>query len=209
MDSQARLNEEWETYLKNNGAGFVRFVDILSLPEEVTREYACAVFFGKALPKEYLKAVKAGEKPERQEFSKAEHAMDALAKKLANALTLEGYNSVTGIKNFRLPHKTIARLAGFGFVGKNTLIVTEEYGCAVVLGKILTAAPFKTAAARIIEPKCGGCTACVDVCPVNALSGKAWSPTTTRDEMLQRNICSPCLKCMVNCPYTIRYSNYP
>ena len=199
------FNDTWESYLKDKGCDFVRFVDISSLPEEVTNEFACAVFFGKTLPKKYLQCVRDGVKPERQEFAKAEHAMDALGKKLAEKLTLEGYNSVTSINSFKLPHKTIARLAGFGFIGKSTLLVTEEYGCAVVLGKVLTSAPFVTAIAQPIEPRCGNCSVCVDICPTKALTGKMWSLGTPRDEMLIRKLCSPCMKCMVNCPFTVNY----
>ena len=199
------LNEKWELFLRNGGAEFVRFVDISALPDIVKNEYACAVFYGKTLPKEYLRAVRDGVKPERQEFSKAEHAMDALAKKLADALTADGHKSVTGIKQVRIPHKTIARLAGFGFIGKNTLLVTEEYGCAVVLGKILTAAPFTINNIQPPDTQCGDCTACADICPKKALRGKQWSPGTSRDEMLDRKLCAPCLLCMVNCPFTIRY----
>ena len=199
------MNEIWEEFIKKNGADFVRFVDISSLPEEITNEYSCAVFFGKVLSRGYLKTVKAGQKPERQEFGNTERKMDDLSKKLAGKLTDEGYKSVTGIKSVRLPHKTIARLAGFGFIGKNTLLINEEYGCAVVFGKVLTAAPFTVADAQPIEPQCGDCTACADACPSKALTGKQWSLGIRRDEMLVRKLCSPCLKCMVNCPYTIRY----
>jgi epoxyqueuosine reductase QueG len=96
-------------------------------------------------------------------------------------------------------------LAGFGFIGKNTLLVTEDYGCAVVLGKVLTTAPFTTGNAQPGEPQCGDCSVCADVCPTKALSGKLWSLGTSRDEMLKRKLCAPCLLCMVNCPYTVRY----
>ena len=199
------LNQTWETYLLDNGADFVRFVDTSPLPPEITNEYSCAVLFGRILSKNYLKCIGDGVKPERDEFSKAEHAMDALVKKLAEKLTLEGHKSVTGIKSVRLPHKTIARLAGLGFIGKNTLLVTEDYGCGLALGKVLTAAPFTIQHATPIEPQCGDCKACADVCEPRALSGKMWSLTTSRDEMLTRKLCTFCLLCMVNCPYTVRY----
>ena len=200
-----KLNDTWETHIKNNGADFVRFVDISSLPEEITDGCTCAVFFGKALTREYLRDIRDGRKPARQEFGNTERSMDALADKLAEKLTSEGYKSISKIKSPRLPHKTIARLAGFGFIGKNTLLVNEDYGCAVVLGKVLTDAPFEVTQPRPIEPQCGDCGVCADICPTKALRGKMWSITTRREEMLERKLCSPCLKCMVGCPYTERY----
>jgi len=201
-----QLNEPWEAFIKNNGADFVRFVDLSSLPEETRSEYTCAVFFGKALTKEYIKALKTGQTPERQEFGEAEHAMDDLADTLAEKLISEGYPSISELEFALLPHKTVARMAGFGFIGKNTLLVSEEYGCAAVLGKILTAAPFSLTHTQPKESQCGNCRVCADVCPSKALSGNPWSPVTHRDEMLNENLCTTCLKCMIHCPYTERYT---
>ena len=201
-----QLNEEWETYIKNYGADFIRFVDISSLSDEIKSEYSCAVFFGKVLSRKYIKARITGQKPEKQqEFGNTEHKMDNLSKRLADKLTTEGYKSDAGVK--QLPHKTIARLAGFGFIGKNTLIVSEEYGCAVVFGKVLTSAPFEVIYKQPIKSQCGDCAACVDVCPSKALIGKTWSLGVKRDEMLIRKLCSTCLQCMFHCPYTVRYAN--
>jgi len=210
LQNGTQLNEKWEAYIKANGADFVRFVDITPLPVETRGEYTRAVFFCKVLSRGYLSAVRDGRKPERQEFGKTEHAMDALCVKLANELTSEGYDSVTKItsakiKSARLPHKTIARMAGFGFIGKNTLLVSEEFGCAAVLGKVLTVAPFAATQTQPIEQQCGDCSVCVDICPAKALLGAPWSPATTRDEMLVRKLCSPCMKCMIHCPYTVHY----
>lgn len=38
----------------------------------------------------------------------------------------------------RLAHKTVATRAGLGWIGKNCLLVTEKYGCAVRLSSLLT-----------------------------------------------------------------------
>ena len=83
---------------------------------------------------------------------------------------------------------------------------TAEYGCAVVLGKVLTAAPFVAAPAQPIEPQCGDCNVCVDVCPTKALSGKPWELGAPARTYCIRKLCSPCMKCLVHCPYTIRYA---
>lgn len=152
------LNESWEQRLKENGVDFVHFVDAAVLPGEVAKDYSCAVLFGKLLSKEYIRALRAGEKPKRREFGIFEQKMDSLAVKLAEWLEADGYESVAKLKFGTLPHKTIALRAGMGFIGKNNLLVTEEYGCAVTLGKVLTKAPFSVTSTAIREPQCGECS---------------------------------------------------
>ncbi|HOP99914.1 MAG TPA: hypothetical protein PK604_03590 [Acetivibrio clariflavus] len=199
------LNETWEQYIKSKGADFVYFVDISMLPEDVIEDYSCAVLFGKALSKEYISTLKAGQIPKKKEVLSVERKMDALAVKLAEQLKAEGYESAVKLKVGLLPHKTIALRAGLGFIGKNNLLVTERYGCALLLGKVLTTAPFKTMSEIPKEPKCGNCNICVDVCDTKALLGKTWSIDTTRDEIITRKLCTLCEKCMIWCPYTLEY----
>ena len=112
---------------------------------------------------------------------------------------------IAKLKTGRLPHKTVALRAGLGFIGKNNLLVTPEYGCALMLGKVLTTAPFVTTSEMPKQPQCGDCNICVNVCPSEALLGKTWSLNTTRDEIMVRKLCTLCLKCMVFCPYTAKY----
>jgi epoxyqueuosine reductase QueG len=202
-----KLNEIWEQYLKDNGADFVHFIDTSTLSLEVVNAYACAVLFGKVLSKEYINAIKTDQKPKRQEFPNTERKMDALAEKLTNQLEAEGHKSISKFKIAVLPHKTVALRAGLGFIGKNNLLVTEKYGCAVVLGKVLTAAPFATTKSVFPKkPKCGDCKICVDICPTKALHGKIWTSKTTRDKIMVRKLCCLCLKCMAWCPYTEKYA---
>ena len=59
--------------------------------------------------------------------------MSTLAQELAEQLEAEGYKSIAKLKFGRLPHKAVALRAGLGFIGKNNLLVTAEYGCAVIL----------------------------------------------------------------------------
>jgi len=203
-----KLNGIWKQYLKDNGADFVYFIDASTFPKDVVNGYACIVLFGKVLSKEYIKTLKAAQKPKQQEFFNTEWKMDALADKLVNRLETEGYKSISKFKFARLPHKTVALRAGLGFIGKNNMLINDKYGCAFVLGKVLTTTPFITAkSVSPKKPECGDCKVCVDVCPPKALHGKTWSITTTRDEIMVRKLCCCCLKCMVWCPYTEKYAN--
>jgi len=63
--------------------------------------------------------------------------------------------------------KAFARQAGIGFIGKNTLLITEQFGSWVFLSVILTTLELTPGAARTSE--CGSCRACLDACPTGAL----------------------------------------
>ena len=201
------LNEVWEQHIKSKGVDFVYFVDTSALPADAVEGFSCVVLFGRALSKEYINAIRAGEKPKTKEVINTERKMDTLAAKLATQLEAEGYNSIAKLKFGRLPHKTVVLNAGLGFIGKNNLLVTKEYGCAVLFGKVLTIAPFETMKAEAIPPQCGNCNICVQACPTNALCGKTWDITAKREDMMVRKLCTLCLNCMIWCPYTEKYAN--
>lgn len=130
-----KLNEIWEQRIKDKGADFVYFIDTSMLPVDITEGCSCAVLFGKALSREYISTLRAGQEPKRKEVLNTERKMDALAVKLADQLEAEGYKSLAKTKSGCLPHKTVALRAGSGFIGKNNLLVTAQYGCALMLGR--------------------------------------------------------------------------
>lgn len=63
----------------------------------------------------------------------------------------------------------VAQRAGLGFIGKNGLLITEEFGSYVYLGEIITNIPFEPDTP--IDNQCGSCTKCIDLCPTEALLG--------------------------------------
>lgn len=62
-----------------------------------------------------------------------------------------------------------AQRAGLGFIGKNGLLITKEFGSFVYLGEIITNIEF--APDQPVENGCGDCTRCIDACPTEALLG--------------------------------------
>lgn len=124
-------------------------------------------------------------------------------------------------KRTPLPHKTVATRAGLGWIGKNGLLITPELGPAIRLSSLLTDAPL-TAGAPIDRSRCGGCRACVDACPAQALTGALWQAGMAREMIVDVEKCYAkqleimeratgirtdlCGKCFAVCPYARRPS---
>lgn len=66
-----------------------------------------------------------------------------------------------------LSDRAVAERAGIGWSGKNTNIITPEFGSYVYLGEIITNIAF--APDQPMEDECGECRLCIDVCPTGAI----------------------------------------
>lgn len=66
-----------------------------------------------------------------------------------------------------LVDSAVAERAGIGFTGKNTLLITEEFGSFVYLGEILISIPFTPD--EPLQLDCGECRKCIDACPTGAI----------------------------------------
>jgi epoxyqueuosine reductase QueG len=105
--------------------------------------------------------------------------------------------------------------AGIGWIGKNDVVVTEEFGPRIALSTILVDydLPYK---APILQSTCSSdCMLCKNACPHNALSGNQWNITAQRNELINYQLCNQkrsayikshnrknsCGLCMVVCPY--------
>lgn len=66
-----------------------------------------------------------------------------------------------------LPEKNYAVKAGLGFIGKNTTLITKEFGSYVLIGELLTDLEFDYN--EPVKGTCGTCTRCMEACPSKAL----------------------------------------
>lgn len=74
-----------------------------------------------------------------------------------------------------LPERYLAYISGVGFIGKNNLIITKEYGSYVFLGEIITDLEFYDEDKRNFEEinlfkECEECNICYNECPTKAIN---------------------------------------
>ncbi|MCL2323188.1 MAG: tRNA epoxyqueuosine(34) reductase QueG [Oscillospiraceae bacterium] len=73
------------------------------------------------------------------------------------------------VDNNILCERHIASLAGIGFIGKNNMLITKQYGSFVFLGEIVTS--LKIMEDSPMKSLCGTCLNCIKACPTNSLGG--------------------------------------
>ncbi len=102
--------------------------------------------------------------------------LDQLALRITHLIQRKGYSAlpipasqVIDWVNQRghFSHKELARRAGLGWIGRNNLLVTPQFGSQIRLVSILTDLPLKTDSP--LKEDCGDCYACLPVCPAKAI----------------------------------------
>jgi epoxyqueuosine reductase len=68
-----------------------------------------------------------------------------------------------------LNERTLARLAGLGWIGRNALLISPQTGSYRLLGFLLTEAPLEPFRAGLEAARCGSCHRCETACPTAAL----------------------------------------
>ncbi|HDS30230.1 MAG TPA: tRNA epoxyqueuosine(34) reductase QueG, partial [Firmicutes bacterium] len=77
------------------------------------------------------------------------------------------YRIVVDTAPFR--DKVWAQRAGIGWIGKNSCLITREFGSWVFIGSILTTLELESTTDKPHENHCGNCTRCIKACPTGAL----------------------------------------
>ncbi len=99
------------------------------------------------------------------------------------------YMTDTGV----LSDHAVAERAGIGWIGKNSLLITPEFGSYVYLGEMIINIDLPED--KPMEEQCGECTICLDACPTQAIiqpgqvhAKKCLSYITQRKDVLEENL---------------------
>ncbi len=228
----ASLNSKIKATLTKAGASLVGFADISDLPANATDSMNSAISIAVALDASIISEIADGP-TERyyQEYKRANELLAYLSETTVEYLKGRGNRAVTIKPTVKgkeldyetlttpLPHKTVARLAGLGWIGKSALLITEEYGPAVRLATVLTDAEFEVSN-PVSNSRCGDCNKCVESCPAKAIAGRNWKLGLERDAIydafaccntatnLSKNVGIPstlCGICINACPWTQKF----
>lgn len=152
------------------------------------------------------------------EYFNSHLRVSAISQKVVKFIQDEGYNAieldVSGSNpelDLKVPfsNKASANLAGIGWLGKNNLLTTREFGPRLSWSTVLTDAPLAEYAGKRIESQCGDCTLCVNACPGKAITdlpdpSKSYSPIKCGEYLNKRKEDGhrvACGMCLYICPY--------
>jgi epoxyqueuosine reductase QueG len=137
--------------------------------------------------------------------------LDQTALRISLAIQNEGYSAMpipaSQIVDWQkqtahLSHKMIALRAGIGWIGRNNLLVHDEYGSRIRIATVLTDMPLSTDSP--FRGDCGECRRCVSECPVSAIGDthEGWDKTACLEKLkyysntynIGQYICGLCVK---------------
>ena len=161
------LSDDIAGFLNARGADLVGFADLAMLPESARCNLPRAVAFAVALAPKIVAGIKDGPTAEYYaEYQRVNTLLGELSLATAELIRSRGFAAISSAAtnesvdpkthSTALPQKTVGTLAGFGWIGKCALLVSEQFGSAIRLNRVLTDAPLPTAV-PIGESRCGDC----------------------------------------------------
>ena len=212
-----------EQKAKGHTTGFEhQNIDERIYPEKIFDHPKTIISIALAYPTKIHKKHKETKK-KRGKFARASWGVDyhTVLNKRMNELIKRIQQKVEGEYHFKpmvdtgeLIDVAVAERAGLGFIGKNGLLITEEFGSFVYLGEIITNLSLPIDEANTFGG-CGDCTRCLTNCPTSCLLGdgrmnatrclsyqtqaKGVMPLEFRKKM--RTMLYGCDICQLVCPY--------
>ena len=199
------FEKEIETILKKEGASLVGFSCVESAPSPDYPEYKYAVTIARKLSDTVVDTVDGAPTMSYfQHYRITNTKLDLLALSAVDFIESKGYRALPvaasqstpyakGEYRGIFPHKTGALLSGLGYIGKNGLLITEEFGPRVRFATVLTDMALEPQK-EVIKDGCGACMICRNACPAGAITGENYVPGAPRDSVIDAEKCSEHMK---------------
>jgi len=91
----------------------------------------------------------------------------ALERMVVQLLQRESFEHKICVDTAPLLERSFARMAGLGWIGKNTCLINEPLGSWFFLGEIVTSLDLTPGSPP--PDRCGSCTRCIEACPTQAI----------------------------------------
>ncbi len=183
MDQQKQNYHKLKDLATNLGFRLFGVADITRLkgeflfPPEVIKDLKCGIALGFPLQGQVLEEISDHPTPLYfNHYRQVNNFLDQSALKLAAFIQEQGYKAmpipasqVIDWQNQKgqVSHKKIAAVAGLGWLGRNNLLITPQYGAQVRLVTILT--DMLLTVDKPLIDNCGDCRACIATCPAKAI----------------------------------------
>jgi epoxyqueuosine reductase len=233
--SSMRIDDRVNSLAADAGCDFYGIADLSSVRQIVAdqggslvQEYPSAISVGIAMPGAIVDQLPNRSNPavavayRHHSYHVINQRLDLLTSRMAGLLQKEGHKTMPVSASERyddericaiFSHKLAAHLAGLGWIGKSCLLITPQAGPRVRWASILTDAPLQPTGYPMPE-KCGSCSECVDICPVDAFTGQPFHEDEPRSVRYDARKCKEyqaaadrsnsfevCGLCVYVCPY--------
>ncbi len=94
--------------------------------------------------------------------------LNQLAKKINRGMREQNFLYRAFTDSAPIFERHLARKAGIGWIGKNTMLMNQQAGSYFFLGELFTNLPL-VVDKPVETSHCGSCTACIDICPTKAI----------------------------------------
>ena len=166
----------------------------------------------------------------RHAYDYINQRLDLISSEIATLVQQQGYRAYPVPASERyddkricsiFSHKLAANLCGFGWIGKNCLLITPDPGPRVRWATVLSDAPTRINNEPLTD-RCGSCERCIDICPVKAFTGRAFRPDESREMRYAADKCDAyftkmeaegnlrvCGMCLYICPFGMKSEGIP
>ncbi|MFX0070578.1 MAG: hypothetical protein ACFFAO_05745 [Candidatus Hermodarchaeota archaeon] len=211
MQRDIELTKKVRKYCKKIGANIVGIADPKHFdrypeknqPERFLKDSQSVIILGIHLYDIFLDAYFQFKKGY---FQFADSIIETMCYKLKEFLFEQDFTSKVITYNPGFYLKEISALAGLGPIGKNNLLITEEFGSQVRLRALTTTAPLECGEPITISKYCENCNICIEACPAQAFSDgkydreKCLSYNLSNLKKLSDTVSIWCNVCIESCP---------